>query len=267
MALLAVIEKEFRMFFRYPLRVLSSILVGIVFLVQFVYFGQAVLGGRYSSLLQASTGVGDYPTYALIGYVLWWVSVSPIEALVWGIRRELQRGTLESNVASPMGLLEMVISLALSWMLMDSVIMAVVFLSGVVAFGVALSWVALLKALPIVGLAFLAFLGSGLIFAGLVMVFKNIGPFAQIFEFLILFISGVFFPLSTLPGWLVMLSEPIPLTHSASAVRKLLAGMPYSSITNEVLWLIALTPLYWLMSYAIFRWAEKTARVMGYGGY
>ncbi|WP_456365338.1 ABC transporter permease [Thermococcus sp.] len=267
MALLAVMEKEFRMFFRYPLRVVSSVLVGLVFLVQFVYFGQAVLGGRYSSILQASTGVGDYPTYALIGYVLWWVSVSPMEASVWGIRRELQRGTLESNVTSPMGLLEMVVSLALSWMLMDSVIMAVVFLTGVVAFGVSLSWVALLKALPIVGLAFLAFLGSGLIFAGLVMVFKNIGPLAQIFEFLVLFISGVFFPLSALPRWLVVISDLIPLAHSANGVRKLLVGFPYSSVTGEVAWLLLLTPLYWLASYALFKWAEKTARVMGYGGY
>lgn len=95
-----MIEKEFRMFFRYPLRVISSVLVGIVFLLQFVYFGQAVLGGRYSALLEASTGLGDYPTYALIGYTLWWVSSSPIEAYVWGVRRELQRGTFETNVLS-----------------------------------------------------------------------------------------------------------------------------------------------------------------------
>ena len=33
MILSAVVEKEFRMFFRYPLRVISSILVGIVFLL------------------------------------------------------------------------------------------------------------------------------------------------------------------------------------------------------------------------------------------
>ncbi|AGT34335.1 hypothetical protein OCC_14285 [Thermococcus litoralis DSM 5473] len=94
MILSAVIEKEFRMFFRYPLRVISSILVGLVFLLQFVFFGQAVLGGRYSQLLASSTGMGDYPTYALIGYVLWWVSVSPMEAYVWGVRRELQREPL-----------------------------------------------------------------------------------------------------------------------------------------------------------------------------
>lgn len=186
---------------------------------------------------------------------------------MWGIWRELQRGTLESNVAPPMGLLEMVVSLALSWMLMDSVIMAVVFLTGVVAFGVSLSWTALLNALSIVGLAFLAFLGSGLVSAGLVRVFKNIGPFVQIFEFLVLFISGVFFPLSTLPRWLVIISDLIPLTHSANAVRRLLVDFPYSAVAGEVAWLLILIPLYWLASYALFRWAEKTARVMGYGGY
>ncbi|NJF25867.1 ABC transporter permease [Thermococcus sp. Bubb.Bath] len=267
MALMAVVGKEFRMFFRYPLRVVSSLIVGLVFLLQFIYFGQAVLGGRYSALLQSSTGVGDYPTYALIGYVLWWVSVSPMEASVWGVRRELQRDTLESNVVSPMSLVEMILALSLSWMLMDSVIMAIVFVMGTVIFEIPLSGAVVVKSLPVIGLSFLAFLGFGLVFAGLVMVLKNIGPFAQIFEFLILFLSGAFFPLSTLPEWVVDLSKALPLTHAASAVRKVFVGMPYSAIKGEIAWLLILLPLYWAVSYLSFRWAEKTSRMIGYGGY
>lgn len=57
MLLIDIIEKELRMFFRYPLRVFSAVSVGIVFLLQFVFFGQAVLGG-YSQLLASSTGIG-----------------------------------------------------------------------------------------------------------------------------------------------------------------------------------------------------------------
>lgn len=168
----AVIEKEFRMFFRYPLRVISSVLVGIVFLLQFVYFGQAVLGGRYSALLEASTGLGDYPTYALIGYTLWWVSSSPIEAYVWGVRRELQRGTFETNVLSPSSLTAILLGLALSWMLMDSILMLIVFLFGVFLFKIPLSAVIILKSLPVIFLSLLAFLGFGFLFAGLVMLLK-----------------------------------------------------------------------------------------------
>jgi ABC-2 type transport system permease protein len=267
MAFFAVIEKEFRMFFRYPLRVVSSLLVGLVFLLQFVYFGEAVLGGRYSSLLAQSTGIGDYPTYALIGYVLWWVSVSPMEAGVWGIRRELQRGTFESNVASPFPLLGMVISLSLSWMLMDSVIMFLVFLLGCVLFGVSLEVFAVLKAFPVILLSFLAFLGFGLIFAGLVIVLKNIGLFAQIFEFLILFISGVFFPLKTLPEWITAVSLVVPLTHSAAALRLLLAGRSYSAVAQSVTVLSVLVVVYWALGLSVFKWAEKTAGVVGYGAY
>lgn len=267
MAFFAVIEKEFRMFFRYPLRVVSSLLVGLVFLLQFVYFGEAILGGRYSSLLAQSTGIGDYPTYALVGYVLWWVSVSPMEAGVWGIRRELQRGTFESNVASPFPLLAMVISLPLSWMLMDSAIMFIVFLLGCVIFGISLEVFAVLKALPVIFLSFLAFLGFGLIFAGLVIVLKNIGPFAQIFEFLILFISGAFFPLRTLPRWITAVSSAVPLTHSAAAVRLLLAGKPYSAVAQSITALSILVVVYWALGLVIFKWAEKMAGVVGYGAY
>ena len=173
--MLAVVEKELRMFFRYPLRVVSSIIVGIVFLVQFIFFGQAVLGGRYSSMLAASTGMGDYPTYALIGYVLWWLFASPIEAYIFGIRRELQRGTLEINMLAPLRTIKFLIGLSLGWILIDNVLMGVVFLFGVCLFKIPLSWGIILKAVPIFMLAFVAFLGFGMIFAGLVMLFKNIG--------------------------------------------------------------------------------------------
>ena len=267
MSLLAIIDKEFRMFFRYPLRVISSLLVGIVFLVQFIYFGQAILGGRFSSLLQASTGVGDYPTYVLIGYTLWWVSVSPMEASVWGIRRELQRGTFESNVASPTGILKMILGLAIAWMLMDSVLMLAVFLFGVLTFHIPISLITVVKVAPVLFLSFLAFLGFGLMFSGLVMMLKNIGPLANILEFAILFLSGVFFPLSTLPQGVRAISSLIPLTHATNAIRRLFLGYPYSSVSQDIAWMLFLIPMYWMISLVIFKWAERVTRMMGYGGY
>jgi len=267
LSLLAIIDKEFRMFFRYPLRVISSILVGLVFLLQFVYFGQAILGGRFSRLLEEATGVGDYPTYVLIGYVLWWVSVSPMEASVWGVRRELQRGTFESNVMAPIGILKMIMGLAISWMMMDSIIMLLVFALGVVIFDIKVSAIYVAKAIPIIALAFVTFLGFGIVFAGLVMMLKNIGPLANIFEFVILFLSGVFFPLSTLPEIVRKISWIIPLTHATSAVRKIFIGLSYSSVVNEITAMLILLPVYWAISLAVFKWAEKVTRMMGYGGY
>ncbi|USS41396.1 ABC transporter permease [Thermococcus aggregans] len=267
MILLAVIEKEFRMFFRYPLRVVSSILVGLVFLLQFVFFGQAVLGGRYSQLLAASTGMGDYPTYALIGYVLWWVSVSPMEAYVWGVRRELQRGTFEMNVLSSARILELLFGLAVSWLLMDSVLMGVVFAIGALIFDIPITISVVLRSVPVIVASLFAFLGFGLIFAGLVMLLKNIGPFAQIFEFSMLFFSGVFFPLSVMPKWLFAFSKIFPLTHAASAVRAIFVGKAYAEIQGEIIWLLFLIPFYWIIGYILFKWAEKITRVVGYGGY
>ncbi|RLF78759.1 ABC transporter permease [Thermococci archaeon] len=265
--MLAVMEKELRMFFRYPLRVVSSIIVGIVFLVQFIFFGQAVLGGRYSSMLAASTGMGDYPTYALIGYVLWWLFTSPIEAYIFGIRRELQRGTLEINMLAPLRTIKFLIGLSLGWILIDNVLMGVVFLFGVCLFKIPLSWGIILKAVPIFMLAFVAFLGFGMIFAGLVMLFKNIGALGQIFEFLVMFLSGVFFPLNVMPYWVRAVGNAIPLTHAINIVRGVFVGKSYAEMASSLQALLLLSTAYWLISYGIFRWAEKITRVVGYGGY
>lgn len=69
----------------------------------------------------------------------------------------------------------------------------------------------ILKSLPVIFLSLLAFLGFGFLFAGLVMLLKNIGPFAQLFEFGMLFFSGVFFPLTLMPNWVRSFAEFIPL--------------------------------------------------------
>ncbi|AIF70048.1 hypothetical protein PAP_08300 [Palaeococcus pacificus DY20341] len=267
MSLLAVIEKELRMFFRYPLRVVSSVVVGIVFLVQFIFFGQAVLGGRYSQMLAATTGMGDYPTYALIGYILWWLFASPIDAYVWGVRRELQRGTLEVNVLAPISMIKFLVGLALGWIVIDNVLMGVVFVFGVVLFKIPLSAAVLLKSFPILVLAFLAFLGFGMIFAGIVMLVKHIGPLAQIFEFGVMFIAGVFFPTSVMPRAVQAFGSVIPLTHAISLVRGIFMGKSYFEMISSLRALLVLTVAYWFISYTLFKYSEKLTRVVGYGGY
>lgn len=267
MSLLAVIEKELRMFFRHPLRVISVTLIGIVFLLQFVFFGEAVLGGRYSQILASSTGLGDYPTYALIGYILWWLFASPMEAYVWGVRRELQRGTLETNVLAPIRMIKFLIGLSLGWILIDNVLMGIVFIFGVIVFKISVSFIIILKAVPILVLSFIAFLGFGMIFAGLVMLFKHIGPLTQIFEFGVMFLSGVFFPTTVMPKTIQAIGNAIPLTHAIEAIRGIFIGKSYAELILTIEILLVLTFFYWLISYALFKYAEKLTRVIGYGGY
>lgn len=157
-----------------------------------------------------------------------------MEAYVWGIRRELQRGTFETNIAAPIRITELLLGLALSWILMDSVLMTIVFVFGVLIFDISLTFSILLKSLPILLLSFLAFLGFGFIFAGLVMMLKHIGPFAQIFEFAMLFFSGVFFPLNVMPRAIIEFSKILPLTHSITAIRGILIGKSYVEIAPSI---------------------------------
>ncbi|AGT34336.1 hypothetical protein OCC_14290 [Thermococcus litoralis DSM 5473] len=184
-----------------------------------------------------------------------------------GSKERAPEGTFEMNVLSPARILELLSGLALSWLLMDSALMGIVFVIGALIFDIPLTFAIILKSIPIILASLLAFLGFGFIFAGLVMLLKNIGPFAQIFEFGMLFFSGVFFPLSVMPRWLVAFSKVFPLTHAASAVRAIFVGKTYAEIQGEIAWLLFLVPLYWMSGYIIFKWAEKITRVIGYGGY
>src|SRR4030095_17004537 len=92
----------------------------------------------------------------------------------------------------------------------------------------------------------LAFVGLGLMAAAPPVMSPERGSEAtHIFQGLLLLVSGVYYPVEVLPGWLQPLSWLSPATYSLSACRPLvgagnpastpahLAGAPLSAVTSE----------------------------------
>jgi len=89
-------------------------------------------------------------------------------------------------------------------------------------------------------LAGMVFSGLGMCFTGLV---KNIEMFNfPVFLFItpMFLLSGVFFPLETLPGWAQAVARIFPLTYVVSALRGLALGRPTGGILFDMLVLAAL---------------------------
>ena len=77
---------------------------------------------------------------------------------------------------------------------------------------------------PLVLLIGLTFAGIGLVFNALA---RSYDFFTYYFTLVITpmtFLSGVFFPVTLLPGWLKVISLCLPLTHAVALVRPLLLG-------------------------------------------
>lgn len=81
----------------------------------------------------------------------------------------------------------------------------------------------------------LAFNALGYLFSSFSKTLEAYMGFANIASFLMMFISGIFFPASSLPGWLQPVKDVLPLTYFAEGLRD---GLVYGSgIESTEFWL------------------------------
>jgi len=66
--------------------------------------------------------------------------------------------------------------------------------------------------------------GLGLLIASLMKTTESFGIVMQVLIFPMFFLSGAFFPLTSIPGWLSVISRINPLTYGVDAARQILLG-------------------------------------------
>lgn len=123
-----------------------------------------------------------------------------------------------------------------------------------------------------------AFIGLGLMAATLPVISPERGAEAtNIFQGILLLVSGVYYPVEVLPRWLQPLSAISPATYALSASRKLMgigassaepvqaAGAPLSAVTSELLTLALMGAVMIPLGLYIFgrveQWAKRTGKL------
>lgn len=144
------------------------------------------------------------------------------EALYSGFARMHVQRTWEGILNAPVSL-EDVLLAEWVWAASKSLLSGTAVLLVAIALGLSQSWTMVL----IVPLAFLI----GLAFAGMGLVMTS---FARNFDFFMywftlfltpqMLLSGVFYPIANMPGWLQAVSSALPLTHAIAIGRPLFLG-------------------------------------------
>jgi lipooligosaccharide transport system permease protein len=155
--------------------------------------------------------------------------------------------TFDAIIATPISI-EEVIAGEMVWGATRSLISASIVLGVVAAFGLVTNPLFLL--IPLV-----AFL-SGLMFSAIAMCFTSIAPNIDFFNypaFLLItpmfLLSGTFFPLTDLPGFIQIIAKAfLPLTHAVSLTRGLIAGNLEFSLLISLIWIAAVTPVFFILS-------------------
>lgn len=249
------------------------------------YIGWVVVFNFYALVTSATVALigvaqGDYQlTLKLVVGALLWNYLSWLyNEIAMSIAYERWEGTLEYTFMAPVSRAVHLLGVSL-FSLLNSIVTSVIVLVGLMAFtNLHLRGVNFFGVLVVLAVSTMAFVGLGLFAAVFPVMSAERGAEAtHIFQGSLLLVSGVYYEIEVLPGWLQPLSTVSPATYTLSACRKLfgvgnpnsteayLAGAPLSAVTNELLILglmgTILLPLGLWAFVRIEAWAKKTGKL------
>ena len=262
-ALYALIRKDWKQYWRYPLNAVSSVFQPLIWIAPVYFMGQAFsVNGKALGFSQYS-GTTDFMSFILLGTVL----ESFINAVFWGmgyaLKNDMDSGVLESNWLTPIPRLLILVGHSVTNLLVTAITSLGMLLLGGMVFGFNASgevWQALLPILPMM----LGLYGFGFAFAAVVMLIREANTLVDVSSFLVQIFSGSNFPVNALPRFLLPVALALPLTYGLDSVRAHLIGtktilpLPWEMFLLIVFMVVML----WIGTTA-FKSLERRVRTLG----
>lgn len=207
---------------------------------------------------------GNFLAFVLIGIALTDCVSTSLISFATQVREAQTTGTLEATLMSPTSLSTVLIYSSL-WNYFLSAVRFLLYLGvGSLVFGVSLGHSNLLSAIVIFVLTVLCFVGIGILFAGVILLVKRGEAISTVAGYIVMFTTGVFFPVSMMPHWAQQLAAAIPLTHALEGMRfALLQGATVSDLAPIIAKLSAFAALLLSIGLAGFNIAVSAAKRSG----
>lgn len=172
--------------------------------------------------------------YIVIGNALQSMSFSAVFAVANITSQDKWQGTLPSTMVTPANRVALFIGRAWFQVLLSSLIAAAGLLYAGVLFGVSFASANFLSIAVVIFLTSAAMISFGLLISSVGLYLRTALIVANVFLFVTLLLSGVNFPVSTLPAWLQPVSWTIPLTYGTEALRSAISGATLPSLLPTI---------------------------------
>jgi ABC-2 type transport system permease protein len=263
-AALAIARKELRIARRYPLQLVNEVLQPLYqFLIPSLLLGATFLVGGRAIGLEAVTGTGDLVGYLFLGVVVGSLVSAAFWEMAFGLKREMDAGTLEPAWLTPTRPETLILGRAFSAMLIAVAASTVLVLIGMLLFGASLRD-GLLLAFPALALASVSMVGVGYLVASAVLLIREPNFFVDATNWLFAMISGVAFPVLVLPALIQPLAYLLPTTYAVDLLRVYaLDTRPLLDPALEWLALVVLAVATIRLGLAAFGRTERRMRIRG----
>ncbi len=267
LAISAIIKKDAKIFFRYPVNAIFRIIEPIMWIAPVYFLAKAFQVNGKNIGFGEYTGTTDFMAFLVIGSIVG----SFVSSVLWGmgfsLKSEMDAGVIESNWLTPIPLWVQLIGRSIFSLIITTAnsLATAVLIWLLFGFNIGSGiGEALLTLIPML----IALYGLGFGIAALVLITNNANNIIDITNFLLNILSGEAFPITVLPRGIMAISLALPITYGYDAIRGILLD------TNTLL------PLYmekWILivfmvvgvfvGYGILVKTEKYCKTMGNIGF
>jgi ABC-2 type transport system permease protein len=261
-ASLAFVERNLYLVRRYWHLELAFLIFNVASAMSVLYIGKAQMemggGGTQEGQL-------DLVLFLGIGTVVWAYLRAVFSNVGEMVAWERWEGTIEYTMMAPISRLAHMLGVSLFSIIYGLIRSAL--LLGVLSlfFSVDLSRANIVGATVILLAGSISFLGFGIMAAVFPLLFPERGEeLTFVISSILLLVSGVYYPISVLPGWMQPLATISPATYVLEGMRaSLLEGKPTQDLGPYLLPILILGALAIPIGIAAFNWGERYAKRTG----
>jgi len=173
------------------------------------------------------------------------MNTASFEAMFSAYTRMVPQRTYEAILATPLEVQD-ILAGEMLWAATKCLISGIGILAVATALG-AVHDARALWAIPVMFLTGLCFAGPGLVMSALARGYDFFNYYVTLVLTPMFILSGVFYPVSSLPAALQSFVQVLPLTHAVDLMRPLVAGQPVSDVPLH----LAVLALYAIAGYAV----------------
>lgn len=240
----------------------------VAFLVYTIAQSLAVVfiaDGVSSITHQKHFNAAPFVLYLAIGTLTWSYMASLFMAIAESVQWERWEGTIEYTLMAPITRFTYVLGSCLFAVIYGLARTVFVLVAIILMFPLHPNGAGMWPSVLIIGVGSVSFVGIGIMAATLPLLFTEKGAqMTYVIEACLLLVSGVYYPISQLPGWLQVFSHISPATYILSGVRSMLLGNPSgSALLSNLIPLIIIGVVTVPLGMWIFGRAEHFAKRTG----
>lgn len=203
--------------------------------------------------------------YLLVGALVWRYLSIVFDAISEMIAWERWEGTIEYTFMAPVSRLTHMLGQTIFSIVYGLLFSGVILLMVVLFFHLDLSQANLLGGALVLLAGSISFIGFGIMAAVLPLLFPERGAqMTNVVQAILLLVSGVYYPVTVMPGWVQALARLSPATYALEGIREaILQGAPLGTLLDTMGLLLAMGVLAIPAGVWIFSRAERYAKRKG----